>query len=160
MLHTAGRDAVRAPDELLSVTTLTGTRPGRRVVEVTGEVDACTAPVLDLCLRSQATRPGVRELVVDLRRVTFLGVAGVAVLARIDRRCRSGGGRLVVVTGGRRAVLRPLQLTGLAAVLAVDPAGEPRLARGRRSGATAPSAAWSRARRPGRRPFVRRGSAG
>jgi anti-sigma B factor antagonist len=123
--HRSIRDAVSG--ELLSVTTLPATRPGRVVVEVVGEVDSYTAPALDICLLSQATQPGVRELVVHLGRVTFLGNAGVRVLAQADRRCRMRGARLVIRTNGRRAVLRSLQLTGLADLVAVDPVDGERL---------------------------------
>lgn len=122
MLHIPAHRSAADPGPLLSVTTAPTSRPGRVVVEVTGEVDTCTAPALDVCLHSQATQRGVRELVVDLRRVTFLGAAGVTVVARAHRRCRMRGARLVIRTGGRRAVLRPLQLTGLAGLVAVDPA--------------------------------------
>ena len=52
--HRDGND----PGQLLSVSSLPGTRAGQVVVEVTGEVDTYTAPVLDLCLRSQARRRG------------------------------------------------------------------------------------------------------
>jgi anti-anti-sigma factor len=109
---------VHRPDpdtgRLLSVSTVADPRPGRVVVEVVGEVDSYTAPALDVCLHSQADRPGVRELVVDLERVTFLGAAGIEVLAQADRRCRRHGARLVLRTGDRRAVLCPLRLTGFA----------------------------------------------
>jgi anti-anti-sigma factor len=124
VLHTPAHRS--APDagqgELLSVTTLSDPCPGRVVVEVVGEVDSYTAPALEVCLQSQAGRPGVRELVVYLGQVTFLGAAGVEVLAQADRRCRMRGARLVIRTGRRRAVLRPLQLSGLTDVVAVDPA--------------------------------------
>ncbi|MGY1602471.1 STAS domain-containing protein [Geodermatophilus sp. SYSU D00815] len=138
MLPTPAPRSTLEPGDLLSVTTVPGPHPGRAVVEVVGEVDACTAPVLEACLRTHATRPGVRELVVHLQRVGFLGAAGVGVLARTDRRCRARGARLVVRTGGRRAVLRPLELTGLTGTVAVDPAD------GERSRPCGP--------RPGRRP--------
>jgi anti-anti-sigma factor len=146
--HTSRLRSDPGPEHLLSVTAVPDPRPGRVVVEVVGEVDACTAPVLDACLQSQAGRTGVRELVVFLGQVTFLGAAGVAALAEADRRCRTRGARLVVRTGGRRAVLRPLQLTGLAGRVAVDPAGgEPARPRGPRTGArrgtrTRHSPAW------------------
>jgi anti-anti-sigma factor len=106
-----GRDSVSAdvatvvngsPGPLLSVTTVPDPRPGRVVVEVVGEVDAYTAPLLDACLQSHASRPGVRELVVHLVHGTFLGGAGAEVLAQADRRCRMRGARLVIRTGGRR----------------------------------------------------------
>ena len=122
MLHTtAPPPAARDTGQLLSVSVVPGGRPGRVVVEVTGEVDAYTAPALDVCLHSQARQRGLRVLVVDLSRVTFLGVAGVTVLAQAHRRCRMRGARLVLHTAGRRHVLRPLQLTGLADLVAVDP---------------------------------------
>ncbi|MGY1763679.1 STAS domain-containing protein [Geodermatophilus sp. SYSU D00779] len=121
MLHTPASPAAPDTGQLLSVTVVPGGRPGRVVVEVIGEVDAYTAPALDVCLHSQARQRGVRVLVVDLSRVTFIGAAGVTVLAQADRRCRMRGARLVVRTGGRRRVLRPLQLTGFADLVAIDP---------------------------------------
>jgi anti-anti-sigma factor len=117
VLHVPASD----PDQLLSVDTVPDPCPGRVVVEVAGEVDSYTAPALDLCLTSQARRPGLRELVVFLGQVTFLGADGVRALARAHRRCRARGARLVIRTGGRRCVLRPLQLTGLTDRLPVDP---------------------------------------
>jgi anti-anti-sigma factor len=117
--HTLLHPTVADPGHLLSVHTATDPRPGRVVVEVVGEVDSETAPALDLCLRSQAGQPGVGELVVDLTGVTFLGAAGVEVLARADRRLRGRAGRLIVRTGGRRAVLCSLRLIGFAGL--VDP---------------------------------------
>ncbi|WP_158579998.1 STAS domain-containing protein [Geodermatophilus marinus] len=122
MLHSPVHRSAPDTDQLLSVTTVPDPRPGRVVVEVAGEVDTCTAPALDLCLHSQATQPGLRELVVFLGQVTFLGAAGVTALARTDRRCRMRGARLVIRTGGRPAVLRCLHLTSLADLVAVDPA--------------------------------------
>jgi anti-sigma B factor antagonist len=102
------------PGQLLSVRSLPGARTGHVVVEVTGEVDAYTAPLLDVCLRSHAGRRGVREVVVDLRGVTFLGAAGVTALAAAQRRCRMLGARLVIRAGGRSDVERSLQSAGLA----------------------------------------------
>jgi anti-anti-sigma factor len=122
--HTLLHPTAADPGHLLSVHTVTDPRPGRVVVEVVGEVDSYTSPALDLCLRSQAAQPGVRELVVDLGRVTFLDAAGINVLVQADRRCRGRGVRLVVRTGGRRAVRRPLRLTGYPGV--VDPDGRGR----------------------------------
>jgi anti-anti-sigma factor len=104
---------------LLSVTAVPGERPGRVVVDVIGEVDAYTAPLLQLCLHSQTTRRGLRQLVVDLKQVTFLGAAGVTVLAEADRRCRMRGARLVLRSG--RRVLSLLQHTGLTDLVSLDP---------------------------------------
>ncbi|MGY1815291.1 STAS domain-containing protein [Blastococcus sp. SYSU D00820] len=128
---------------LLTVTTRRSRRPGRVVVDVAGEVDSWTIPALEICLQSQTGRPQVREVVVDLGQMTFLGAAGVGVLARAHRRARARGARFAVRTGGRRQVLRPLQLTGLADVVPVDPAD---VLRPRASGPRP-----SQVRRPGRR---------
>jgi anti-sigma B factor antagonist len=112
------------PRELLSVTALSAALPGRVVVEVTGEVDTYTAPLLDVCLQSQVARDAVREIVVDLRRVTLLGAAGITALARAERRCRARSARFSIATGGRPEVLRVLRLCGLADALTVDPVPE------------------------------------
>jgi anti-sigma B factor antagonist len=110
-----------APREghLLSVTVLPGGSRGRVVVEVVGEVDAFTAPLLEACLSSQSARRDLTELVVDLGRVTFLGAAGVSTLAQAHRRCRMRAARLVLRCG-RRRVLRPLQLSGLSELVALE----------------------------------------
>jgi anti-sigma B factor antagonist len=118
--HTSAHREGPDPVELLSVSSLPGTRTGQVVVEVIGEVDTYTAPVLDLCLRSQV-RPGFREVVVDLRGVTFLGTAGITGLAGARQRYRMLGAGLVIRAGGRRNVLHSLEQTGLADVVAVEP---------------------------------------
>jgi anti-anti-sigma factor len=115
-----GRSSALA-EPLLSVRAVPGIFVGTVVVGVVGEVDTFTAPALGVCLHSQATQPGVRDLIVDLHQVTFFGAAGVSVLAQASSRCRMRGGRLVIRCGGRRSVLRPLQLTGFASDLAIDP---------------------------------------
>jgi anti-sigma B factor antagonist len=93
--------------ELLSVRALPAARPGCMVIEVVGEVDSYTAPLLEVCLSTQAGRPDVRRIEVDLRRVTSLGSAGVAALARAHRLCRSNRARLVIRTGGHNRSRTP-----------------------------------------------------
>jgi anti-sigma B factor antagonist len=109
-----------APARMLSVTALPSTRPGRVVVEVDDEVDTFTAPLLDACLHSQATRPGTRHLVVDLRQVSFLGGAGARAVAQAERLCRRRGARLAV-RGGTGIVRHTLQLSGLGDLVSVEP---------------------------------------
>jgi anti-anti-sigma factor len=92
----------------------------RVIVDVVGEVDHYTAPLLGDCLRRHCDRRGLRELVIDLDGVTFLGGAGLTVLARTRRRCSTRGIRLVVWSSGHRAVLRSLQLGGLSDLLPAD----------------------------------------
>lgn len=93
---------------------------GRVVVEVVGEVDHYTAPLLGSCLRGQTARRGLRELVVDVRRVTFLAGVGLALLVEARERCAARGVRLALRCDGRRAVLGSLELAGLSALLGVE----------------------------------------
>jgi anti-anti-sigma factor len=104
VLHVPTQRTVADPELRLSVRSLPQEHRGRVVVEVVGEVDTSTAPVVAACLHSQATRPDVRELVVDLEQVTLLGAAGMGVLARVEQECRVLGVRFVIRCGPRRAV--------------------------------------------------------
>jgi anti-anti-sigma factor len=90
------------PRRLLSVTAKPGGRSGRVVVEAVGDVDSATAPLLELCVRSQASQPHVRELVVDLRRVPVLAAAGGQVLEGARQLCTERGVRFVVRGAGGR----------------------------------------------------------
>jgi anti-sigma B factor antagonist len=112
---TATRIGTSVPD-LLSVTVSTGGR-----VAVAGEVDCSTAPQLAAGLHSVlATAPA--ELVVDLSQVSFLDSAGLHVLVA----GHASAGRLGVpmrVLVATPAVLRPIQVTGLEHVLAIELVG-------------------------------------
>jgi anti-sigma B factor antagonist len=101
-----------APERMLSVSALPSTCPGRVVVEVVGEVDTFTAPLLDACLHSQAARPGTSDLIVDLRWASFLGGAGVRAVADAERLCRRRNARLSVRCRPGM-VQRTLELAGL-----------------------------------------------
>ena len=80
-------------------------------VTAVGEIDSTSAPVLrqelDALLDSE-----VREFIVDLGRVTFLDSAGLCVLAAAHRRAVGQDVRMRVLASSR-AVIRPLQITGL-----------------------------------------------
>jgi anti-sigma B factor antagonist len=86
---------------------------GYAVVEVAGEVDVASAPELRDCLQ-QTIDAGSRQLVVDLRRISFIDSVGLGVLVGAQRRLRrhghDGGVHLVVAEG---LVLRVLRVTGL-----------------------------------------------
>jgi anti-anti-sigma factor len=79
---------------------------------LTGDLDVATVPALDRALR----RAEADVVVLDLRRVQFMGCAGVELLLRIDGRMRQHGGRLVVVRG-------PEQVERLFALVGVDSDG-------------------------------------
>jgi anti-sigma B factor antagonist len=104
---------------LSDLVTVSVTEAGSTVhLVVTGEVDSSSAPVLRTELAS-ALDLGPAELVVDLRAVTFLDSAGLAVLAGAHRRAGEQGGRMHVLAAGR-AVIRPMQITGLWELLGAE----------------------------------------
>jgi anti-sigma B factor antagonist len=81
------------------------------LVTATGEIDSTSSPVLRQRLDA-VLDGGVRELCVDLRGVTFLDSAGLCVLAAAHRRSVGQGVRMRVLASSR-AVIRPLEITGL-----------------------------------------------
>ena len=85
---------------------------------VAGEVDSSSAGVLARHL-SDALAGAASTLVVDLCGVTFLDSAGLSTLANAHRRA---GQRQVTmrVLAATRAVVRPLQITGLWRLLAAE----------------------------------------
>jgi anti-anti-sigma factor len=87
------------------------------VLHVTGEIDLLTANVLGDRLREHLT-PVNRVLALDLTGVTFLGSAGLAEIVSASRKAEEGAGRMLLVADNR-AVLRPLEVTGLLPILAV-----------------------------------------
>lgn len=93
------------------------------LVTVVGEVDSSSAPAVGE--RFDALLEGeLRELTVDLVGVTFLDSAGLCVLASAHRRAVAAGVEMRVLASSR-AVIRPLQITGLWTLLnaeQVDPA--------------------------------------
>lgn len=119
-LHTYG-DAVEdvrhfVADDLLGIDVNAPSTDGLVLVCPAGEIDSVTAPVLRLALVS-ALRPHCSRVVVDLAAATFLNSAGLTVLAEVYSLARAEGIDLAV-RGGGRAVVRPLQITGLWDLLA------------------------------------------
>ncbi|WP_158548665.1 STAS domain-containing protein [Blastococcus sp. TF02A-26] len=109
---TATRTGTITPD-LLSVTSSAGGR-----ITAVGEIDCSTAPRLATCLDSVlAAAPA--EVVVDLSQVTFLDSAGLHTLVTAHGRATGLGVRLRVLVA-TRAVLRPIQVTGLEHVLGIE----------------------------------------
>lgn len=77
-------------------------RDGASVVTAFGEVDLATVPQLEAALqRAVDSRSPV--IAVDLTKVTFFGVIGVAALERAGRRLPQGS-RLQVVTADRLTI--------------------------------------------------------
>jgi anti-sigma B factor antagonist len=87
-------------------------------VSASGEIDSSTAPQLRERL-DEVLDSGVSEVVVDLGGVTFLDSAGLCVLAAAHRRAADQDARLRVLAS-HRAVIRPLEITGLYDLLRVE----------------------------------------
>ena len=107
-----------APTSDLVSIDVTGSATTGRVLTVAGEVDSSTAPSFRAVVDS-AFADSVPALTIDLDGVTFLDSAGLCVLAGAHRRAVQGGVLLRVVASNR-AVIRPLQITGLYDLLAVE----------------------------------------
>jgi len=85
------------------------------VLQVTGEVDAYTAPMLREQIRELAAK-GAVHLIADLGPVDFLDSTGLGALVGGLRRLREVGGSLALVITTPR-ILRIFQITGLTKAL-------------------------------------------
>lgn len=102
------------PADALSVELLDSTGdpagdPGAVTIELSGEIDAATAPRL---VRALAPHVGTCDVVVRMRGIEFMDSSGVRVLVDAHRAATAGGHRLVIDQPSRR-VRRILELSGL-----------------------------------------------
>jgi anti-sigma B factor antagonist len=88
-------------------------------VTVVGDLDTLGAPALGGCLDDLLADPDLPAVELDLSGVTFLDSAGLTVLACAHRKAQSAGQVLRMRCGTGRAVLRPLEITGLADVFTI-----------------------------------------
>ena len=109
----------RPANDLLTVE-LSEPAPSARVT-VSGEVDSSSAPLLREQLDTLFDG-ALSELTIDLSAVTFLDSAGLCVLAAAHR--RAGSDVRLRVLASSRAVIRPLQITGLWQLLHAEQVGE------------------------------------
>ena len=93
---------------------------GTTTLRVLGEIDLVTVPRLRSRAMAELARTSGR-LILDLRRVSFLGSSGLAVLLEIRQEALRHDIGLQLVTASR-AVLRPLIATGLIELFDVDAA--------------------------------------
>ncbi|MFE9746893.1 STAS domain-containing protein [Saccharothrix saharensis] len=92
---------------------------GVTVVEVAGEIDMATEQPVRAVLAEQLDRRPA-GLVVDLARIDFFGSAGIQLLIEAATSAQRRGVPLAVATD-RRAVLRPLEITGVLDAVNVHP---------------------------------------
>ncbi|MCS7482015.1 STAS domain-containing protein [Umezawaea endophytica] len=104
-------------DAMSTGCSLTVRNGGVVVLSVVEEVDMATAGAVRRALHDLLDeRPDT--LVLDLRRVAFFGSSGISALVGAAHRADRLGVRLVVATT-RRGVLRALEITGAADLVAV-----------------------------------------
>lgn len=89
------------------------------VLQVTGEVDVYTAPLLRERIQELAAKGGV-HLIADLSQVEFLDSTGLGALIGGLKRLREADGSLSLVVGTPR-IMRIFQITGLTKALAAQP---------------------------------------
>lgn len=91
------------------------------LLRVSGDVDAATADALAVRAGQQLHR--AQHLVIDLAGSTFLGIRGLDVLRALHERATAAGTH-VHVAAPHHAVSRPLQVSGLDRLVAVETSAE------------------------------------
>jgi anti-sigma B factor antagonist len=90
------------------------------VYELTGEIDAHTAP--QLAAHFDPLPSGLEgSLILDMAEVTFMDSSGLRVLIELNRRT-SAAGVTLTVRAPSRAVARIIEISGLSDVIEVSPA--------------------------------------
>lgn len=104
--------SVRGGDEPRGFNVRPSVQAGEVIVEVVGELDLATAPLLDEVLsRDGAVATG--RVVVDVSHVTFMGAAGLGVLVGAHYRLLSESRAGLVVRGAWGSLRRVVELTEL-----------------------------------------------
>jgi len=82
------------------------------LVELTGELDAATAPRLaDLLARAQGA--GIDAVVLEVSGLEFIDTAGLAIVVAAHRRARTGDGAAPAFASPSRVVRRAVEMTRL-----------------------------------------------
>ncbi len=103
------------PSKLLTVDVQPHPR-GIPLMRVLGDVDLATAPVFQRAVQEQVAQR--KRFVVDMDGVDFLSSAGLAVLVDLRQQMEDQSLKWAVVAA-RQTVTRPLEITGLLAVLPI-----------------------------------------
>jgi anti-anti-sigma factor len=90
------------------------------VITIGGELDMTAAPALAEYLTAVLGRPAGRNVILDVRGVSFADVAGLRALLAADYTVKDSGGSLRLA-GAPRQLRRALAITGLTEPLASYP---------------------------------------
>ena len=93
---------------------------GKVIVHVHGALDADTAPALKARLGDIIDDQGNRQVVLDLRKTTGVGAAGLSVLADALKRMDDYGGELLL-SGPTSTVEEQLRAVGLEETFGITP---------------------------------------
>lgn len=91
--------------------------PESSTVAVAGDLDIASSDPLAAFLTAEAGQSG-RDMVIDLRQLTFLDAAGLRVFVSVSQ-LLAAGGRVLSIVGSEPRVLRVFLLTGLQQALNV-----------------------------------------
>ena len=100
------------PPEEFSIAARAG--DGRTVLTVRGELDLATAPELEEQI--DEALDGGREVVLDLRELTFMDSTGLRALAQANWRAEECGVTLAIIRGSPQ-IERVLEISGLGTLL-------------------------------------------
>ncbi|SEE90013.1 anti-anti-sigma factor [Rhodococcus jostii] len=87
------------------------------VGRITGDIDVLAAPSFALALAHLTDGGSSSRIIVDMTTVDFVGTSGLSVLSEFAETARRH--HITWVLAGSRAVLRPLEATGLAAMIPI-----------------------------------------
>lgn len=86
----------------------------RLTISVVGSIDTITAPQLEAEVKTE----GLKELVFDLSRVTYVSSAGLRVFLMVHKKMAQAGGRMLIATP-QEAVRHVFDLTGFSKILTI-----------------------------------------
>ena len=92
-------------------------------IRVAGELDVATAPDLRACLLDAIAT--TRTVVVDLTDLGFIDSTGIGVLIGAAKRLAAEGGE-IRLQGVRPKTMRVFEITGVARMIAIEPAASAR----------------------------------
>ena len=104
---------------------LTSRRYGQdAIVEVRGELDLATAPLLERALAELVDDQSYRSIVIDLHSLDYMGSMGLSVLLNAQNRAQNRGGE-VILARPSPAASRTIELAGLQSAFTIHGAATP-----------------------------------